>query len=207
MIESLTELTQRYPKLQSSAASIEKSADLLIDAFTKGNHLYLCGNGGSAADADHIVGELMKGFLKKRPLSTEQKAAFCQEDQALASCLMGGLPAVSLHSQSSLLTAFMNDEDPSLVYAQALYSLGHKGDVLLAISTSGNSENIVCAAKVAHAIGMKVITLTGAKTCRLDALSDVIVHVDDTETYRVQELHLPVYHWLCAKIENHFFEV
>ena len=207
MIESLSELVGRYPKLQNCENAIGQSADLLIRAFKNGHRLYLCGNGGSAADADHIVGELMKGFLKKRPLSDERKNAFGKDGTHLANGLMGGLPAISLHSQSALLTAFMNDEDPSLVYAQALYSLGQKDDVLLAISTSGNSDNIVYAAKTAKALGMKVITLTGKNPCLLDALSDVIIHVDDSETYRIQELHLPVYHWLCAKIEDYFFEV
>ena len=206
MIESLQELIARYPALQSCECEIERGARMLIDTFEKGGRLYLCGNGGSAADADHIVGELMKGFLKRRPLSAEQKAAFSEEDTHLAAGLMGGLPAISLHSQSSLLTAFMNDEDPSLVFAQALYSLGREGDVLLAISTSGNSANIVNTAKVARALGMRVLTLTGENFCRLDPLSDVIVHVEDTETYRIQELHLPVYHWLCAAVEDHFFE-
>lgn len=206
MIESLSELIARYPKLGNCENTIRQSAEMLIQAFKDGHRLYLCGNGGSAADADHIVGELMKGFLKKRPLSDEQKSAFAAEDTALANGLMGGLPAISLHSQSALLTAFMNDEDPSLVYAQALYSLGQKDDVLLAISTSGNSENIVAAAKTAKTLGIKVIVLTGAKECRLDAIADLAIHVDSTETYRVQELHLPVYHWLCAEVEEYFFE-
>ena len=207
MIETLNELTTRYPTLRSCITEIEQSAELLIDTFEKGHRLYLCGNGGSAADADHIVGELMKGFLKKRPLTQEQRDAFGKEGESLAKGLMGGLPAISLHSQSALLTAFMNDEDPSLVFAQTLYSLGQADDVLIAISTSGNSQNIVAAAMTAKALGMKVITLTGAKACRLDALSDIIIHVDDTETYRIQELHLPVYHWLCATVEEYFFEV
>jgi D-sedoheptulose 7-phosphate isomerase len=206
MIESLSELIARYPKLGNCENTIRQSAEMLIQAFKDGHRLYLCGNGGSAADADHIVGELMKGFLKKRPLSEKQKSAFAAEDTALANGLMGGLPAISLHSQSALLTAFMNDEDPSLVYAQALYSLGQKDDVLLAISTSGNSENIVAAAKTAKTLGIKVIVLTGAKECRLDAIADLAIHVDSTETYRVQELHLPVYHWLCAEVEEYFFE-
>ena len=206
MIESLSELIARYPKLENCENAIRQSAEMLIQAFKDGHRLYLCGNGGSAADADHIVGELMKGFLKKRPLSDEQKSAFAAEDTALANGLMGGLPAISLHSQSALLTAFMNDEDPSLVYAQALYRLGQKDDVLLAISTSGNSENIVAAAKTAKTLGIKVIVLTGAKECRLDAIADLAIHVDSTETYRVQELHLPVYHWLCAEVEEYFFE-
>ena len=205
MIESLSELTARYPKLKNCEADIRRSADLLIDCFESGHRLYLCGNGGSAADADHIVGELMKGFLKRRPLSPAEKTRFSPEDAVLAESLMGGLPAISLHSQASLLTAYINDANAAMVYAQALYSLGQPGDVLLAISTSGNSENIVFAAKTARALGMNVITLTGDQPCRLDALSHIAIHAGERETYRVQELHLPIYHWLCAAIEDHFF--
>lgn len=204
-METLTELIGRYPKLAGCQKEIEKSAEALIRAFEGGKRLYLCGNGGSAADADHIVGELMKGFLKKRPLPAAQLAAFGTDAEHIGARLSVGLPAISLHSQSALLTAFMNDEDPALVFAQALYALGEKGDVLLAISTSGSSANIVAAAKTAKALGMCVIALTGQKECALDAVSDFAIHVGDTETYRVQELHLPVYHWLCAAVEEHFF--
>ena len=202
-METLSQLIERYPLLASCESAIHKSADMLIDAFKNGHRLYICGNGGSAADADHIVGELMKGFLKKRPLTEEQSAAF--DDSDLAKGLMQGLPAISLHSQTAFLTAFLNDEDPSLLYAQALYALGKKDDVLLAISTSGNSQNVINAAKVARALGCKVITLTGAKSCKLDALSNVTIHADSDETYRIQELHLPIYHYLCATVEDYFF--
>ncbi len=205
-METLTELITRYPLLSSCESEINEATQLIINAFANGNRLYICGNGGSAADADHIVGELMKGFLKKRPLTDEQLAAFGNEDQPLAKGLMQGLPAVSLHSQTAFLTAFLNDEDPSLLYAQALYALGKKDDVLLAISTSGNSQNVVNAAKVARAIGCKVISLVGEKECSLDALSDIIIHAGHTETYRTQELHLPIYHYLCATVEDYFFE-
>ena len=202
-METLSQLIERYPLLAPCENAIHKSADILIDAFKNGHRLYICGNGGSAADADHIVGELMKGFLKKRPLTETQIAAF--DDSDLAKGLMQGLPAVSLHSQTAFLTAFLNDEDPSLLYAQALYALGKKDDVLLAISTSCNSQNVINAAKVARALGCKVITLTGAKSCKLDALSDVTIHADSDETYRIQELHLPIYHYLCATVEDYFF--
>lgn len=203
-MEKLSELIERYPLLTCCQDEIDKACDLIIKTFKSGNRLYICGNGGSAADADHIVGELMKGFLKKRPLTESQIAAFC--DKELAHGLMQGLPAVSLHSQAAFLTAFLNDEDPSLLYAQALYALGKKDDVLLAISTSGNSQNVVNAAKVARAIGCKVISLVGEKECSLDALSDIIIHAGHTETYRIQELHLPIYHYLCATVEDYFFE-
>lgn len=205
-METLSQLIKRYPLLSTCESEIQQSTDMLINAYKNGNRLYICGNGGSAADADHIVGELMKGFLKKRPLTDEQLAAFGNEDQPLAKGLMQGLPAVSLHSQTAFLTAFLNDEDPSLLYAQALYALGKKDDILLAISTSGNSQNVINAAKVARAIGCKVISLVGAKECNLDKLSDVIIHADSCDTYRIQELHLPIYHYLCATVEDYFFD-
>ncbi len=204
-MENLSQLIERYPLLASCENEIKQTTDLIIKTFENGNRLYICGNGGSAADADHIVGELMKGFLKKRPLTAEQTAKF--DDKQLAAGLMQGLSAVSLHSQAAFLTAFLNDEDPSLLYAQALYALGKKDDVLLAISTSGNSQNVVNAAKVARAIGCKVISLVGSKECKLDILSDIIIHVDHTETYRIQELHLPIYHYLCATVEDYFFKI
>lgn len=203
-METLSQLIVRYPLLASCENKIQSATDLIIKTFDSGNQLYLCGNGGSAADADHIVGELMKGFLKKRPLNDEQIAAF--DDKKLASGLMQGLPALSLHSQSAFLTAFLNDEDPSLLYAQAMYALGKKGDTLLAISTSGNSENVVNAAKAARALGCNVISLVGTKRCELDNLSDIIIHANHTETYRIQELHLPIYHYICAAVEDYFFK-
>ena len=204
-METLSELITRYPVLSSCESEIKEAAELLIKSFKNGNRLYICGNGGSAADADHIVGELMKGFLKKRPLTEKQTAKF--DDKQLSAGLMQGLPAISLHSQTAFLTAFLNDEDPSLLYAQALYALGKKDDVLLAISTSGNSQNVVNAAKTARAIGCKVVSLVGAKECKLDSLSDIIIHANHTETYRIQELHLPIYHYLCAAAEDYFFEI
>lgn len=203
-METLSQLIKRYPALASCEKEIEQATNQIIKTFESGNRLYTCGNGGSAADADHIVGELMKGFLKKRPLTENQILKF--DDKEVAKGLMQGLPAISLHSQSAFLTAFLNDEDPSLLYAQALYALGKEGDTLLAISTSGNSQNVVNAAKVARAIGCKVITLTGANDCKLDTLSDITIHADSCETYRIQELHLPIYHYLCTTVEDYFFK-
>ena len=211
MLEEKTNWYLRYPGLTGCQKEIEQSIRMLIQAFEKGHRLYICGNGGSAADADHIVGELMKGFLKKRPLSSQKRQQFKdvlgEEGAFLSAQLMEGLPAVSLHSQGALLTAFMNDENPTLVYAQALYAMGQKGDVLLAISTSGKSENVLQAARVAKALGISVIALTGRNPCPLDSLSDCTIHVGAAETYRIQELHLPVYHRLCAEIEAYFYEV
>lgn len=206
-MEAINELIKRYPQLAGCKNEIENAAKRIIECYESGNSLYVCGNGGSAADSDHIVGELMKGFLKKRPLSEEEISAFGKDGENIARGLQKGLPAISLHSQSSLLTAYMNDADPSLVYAQALYSLGKAGDLLIAISTSGNSENVVSAAITAKAMGIKVISLVGNQRSKLDGISDVIIHVDACETYRVQELHLPVYHWLCAAVEEYFFKI
>lgn len=208
-MDSIDLLIGRYPKLIGCRAEIVRAAELLTETFRDGGTLFTCGNGGSAADADHIVGELAKGFLKKRPLPGELadklRAAY-EDGEVLASGLQQGLPAVSLHSQSALLTAFSNDCDPSLIYAQALLALSKPGDVLLAISTSGNSENVVNAAKLAKVTGVGVIALTGERESKLSALADCAVRVGDTVTYRVQELHLPVYHWLCAYVEEQFYK-
>ena len=204
-METLSELIKRYPLLAPCESEIQQATDLIIKTFESGNRLYICGNGGSAADADHIVGELMKGFLKKRPLTESQIATF--DDKDLAKGLMQGLPAISLHSQSAFLTAFLNDEDPSLLYAQAMYALGQKGDTLLAISTSGNSQNVVNAVNAARALECNVISLVGNKSCKLDDISDIIIHADHSDTYRIQELHLPIYHYICATVEHHFFKI
>ena len=209
-IETLDALCGRYPGILGAKAAIASAADAIIECYKNGGTVYTAGNGGSAADADHIVGELMKGFVKLRPLPEKDVAGFTElfgeeEAERLSKGLQCGLPAFSLHSQSALLTAFLNDVDPSMVYAQVLYSAGRAGDVLIAISTSGNSDNVLNAARVARLKGIKVISLVGEKTCRLDDASDIAIHVADTETYRVQELHLPIYHWLCARVEAEFY--
>lgn len=209
-METISEFTARYAGLCDCAEEIEKAAKLIAECYGNGHTVYTCGNGGSAADSDHIVGELMKGFLKKRPISEKMRAklakAYPDEAEYLVNNLQGGLPAVSLHSQSALLTAFANDVDASMMYAQTLFALGKEGDLLVAISTSGNSKNVVNAAKIASVIGIKIVALTGERRCALDDIADCVIHVGETETYRVQELHLPVYHWLCAKVEEEFFE-
>ncbi len=204
---SIDLLIGRYPKLVGCRDSILDAAALLEETFRSGGTLYTCGNGGSAADADHIVGELAKGFLKKRPVPDELKKALAAylDGEDIAGRLQRGLPAVSLHSQSALLTAYLNDCDPALVYAQALCALSKPGDALLAISTSGTSKNVVNAAKLAKAAGVKVLALTGEGESALSSLADCAIRVGERETYRVQELHLPVYHWLCAKLEDIFF--
>lgn len=208
-METIIELTKRYPLLSGCADDIVRAGEILKECFGNGHRLYTCGNGGSSSDADHIVGELMKGFLKKRPVddSFRERLSAIDPENAdfIADNLQCGLPAISLHSQSALLTAFANDVDASMMFAQTLFALGNAGDVLIAISTSGNSKNVVNTAKLAAAMGINVIALTGENSCILDKFADCVIHVGACETYRVQELHLPVYHWLCAKIEDEFY--
>ena len=205
----IKELIERYPALDSCKAQREAARDTLIECYEKGGKLLLSGNGGSSADCDHIVGELMKGFLLKRPLSDKLKedmrARSPELDSAVLDKLQMGLPAISLTSISALNTAFSNDVDPELIYAQSVFALGREGDVLIAISTSGNAKNVCEAAKVARAIGMKVIALTGRDGGELKSLSDVCVIAPECETYKIQELHLPIYHYICAEVEKRFF--
>ena len=204
------ELLQRYPVLDFCKEEIKAAADALINCYENGGKVLICGNGGSCADSDHIVGELMKGFLKLRPLSEEKKAemkANCSlVDDELLNKLQGGLPAISLPSITALNSAFCNDVDPELMYAQPLVALGNKNDILIALSTSGNSKNVYGAVKVAKALGVNVIGLSGKKGGKLKEVSDICICVPETETFKVQELHLPVYHYLCAAVEAHFFE-
>lgn len=204
-------LMERYPVLQVCREEIQKAVDLWCKAYENGGKLLLCGNGGSCADAQHIAGELMKGFLKKRPLTGEQKASmqrnYPELDESVPNKLQRALPAVVLSDATVLNSAFANDVDPCLVYAQQTLGLGTAGDVLVCLSTSGSSQNVVEAAKVAKSIGLSVVALTGSSGGRLKEIADVCITVPAVETYQVQELHLPVYHCLCAAVEAHFFEV
>ena len=204
------ELLERYPQLDFCKDKIKEAAEALINCYENGGKVLICGNGGSCADSDHIVGELMKGFLKLRPLSDEKKAemkANCPiVDDELLNKLQGGLPAISLPSITALNSAFCNDVDPELIYAQPLMALGTKKDILLALSTSGNSKNVYGAVKVAKALGVKVIGLSGKMGGKLKEVSDICICVPETETFKIQELHLPVYHYLCAAVETHFFD-
>lgn len=206
----IQKLIERYPSLCSNKADIEKAAAILIGCFEAGGKLLVCGNGGSAADSEHIVGELMKGFLKKRPLSDEKKKAMKEKspslDDKITENLQGGLPAISLPHLTAFNTAFSNDVKSDYIYAQSLFALGKKEDVLMCMSTSGNSENIVAAAKTARALDVKVISITGKNGGRLKGLSDVCICLDEEETFLIQELCLPVYHCLCATVEAYFFE-
>ena len=208
-------LLQSHPSLSVCRASIEAARDLLIRTYRKGGKLLLCGNGGSCADCDHIAGELLKGFLSHRPLSEEDCLTLADtlpEGEAdpdlylLAGQLQGGLPAISLPAQTAAVTAVCNDTDPALIFAQLTWALGQTGDTLICLSTSGNSRNVVLAAKAAKAKGLHVLALTGEADSALSALADVTVQVPARDTYRVQEYHLPVYHYLCAAVEASFFD-
>lgn len=205
----LNELLERYPVLKCIESDISAAADMLIEGFRGGNKLLLCGNGGSCADCEHIVGELMKGFLGLRPLTDGQKKQMkenCPDiNDGYLSKLQRAVPAISLPSFTALNTAFCNDVDPELVFAQSLMGLGNQNDMLICISTSGNSANVVAAAKTAKALGLKTIGLTGKSGGKLKEICDVCLCVPETETFKVQELHLPVYHYLCAKVEKEIF--
>lgn len=202
-------LIERYPKLVGCKEEIKKAYELLEVAYSNGCKLLVCGNGGSASDSEHIVGELMKEFKLKRKVYSGHAAALKEIDselgQVLAENLQGALPAISLTGHSSLQTAFMNDAVPELVFAQQVNGYGKPGDVFLGISTSGNSKNVLYAAVNAKAKGLKVIGLTGAKENKLMNYADVCIRVPEAETYKIQELHLPVYHCLCLMLEEHFF--
>lgn len=196
-----------FPALKEFAAEIESAFAILSDSYRQGYKVLVCGNGGSAADSEHIVGELMKGFRLHRPLPASLREKLDREFQGenLADYLQEALPAISLTSQSALMTAFNNDVSPDTVFAQQVLGYGKSGDVLIGITTSGNSRNVVNAVKVANVLGLKTIGVTGAGGGILTKLCDVTITVPERETYRIQELHLPVYHALCAAVENEQF--
>lgn len=202
-------LTARYPMLTSIIPEIRQACDLLEQAFRSGNQLLACGNGGSAADSEHIVGELMKGFVKRRPVSAALRKKLVElagdEGEALAGHLQEALPAISLNSHTSLVTAIGNDNGYDYTFAQQVLGYGRPGDVLLAITTSGNSRNVVNACLAARALGMMVIGFTGAGGGRVGELSHCLIAVPDRETAHVQELQQAVYHYICAEIERRFF--
>lgn len=202
-------LVRRHPALDACRADIASAYALLERTFAGGGKLLVCGNGGSAADADHIVGELMKGFRRARRPSgataERLRAADPEMGPRLAARLQVGLPAINLASGIALPTAFANDEDPGLVFAQQVLGLGRPGDALLGISTSGNAANVIAALLAARAVGMATVGLTGASGGRMRGRCDVLVAVPAARTFEVQELHLPVYHCLCAMLEDRFF--
>ncbi len=199
------ELFARYPALEECRESICGAYLVLKECYDGKGKLLCCGNGGSSADSDHLVGELMKGFLKKRPLSEEEKSGF--SDRSVADGLQKGLPAISLTSQSALMTAFLNDCEPALVYAQQVYAYACENDVLMGFSTSGNSKNVVFALEAAKAAGIKSIAVTGKKESKCSALADICIKLPSEETFKIQEYTLPVYHCLAAMIEETYFAI
>lgn len=209
MNKQLSILMERYPQLSHITSDIMAAYQLFVDCYQNGGKLLVAGNGGSAADAEHIVGELMKGFKKPRTLDDQAKQNLLQTDpewgKILGNYLQGALPAIALDGHSALTTAYMNDCEPLLCFAQQVQGFGKAGDIFWGISTSGNSKNVIYAAVTAKAKGMKVVGLTGVKDSKLSELADVCIRVPETETYKVQELHLPVYHCLCLMLEEEFF--
>ena len=204
----LNELIQRYPALEPIKEELQKAADLMETTVKNGGKILVCGNGGSCADGDHIVGELMKGFLSLRPINNEftqkLKELYPDEYEFLKSNLQEAIPAISLNSHPALTSAFNNDVDASMTYAQLAYGYGNKGDLLIGISTSGNSKNVVNAVKIAKAKGLYTMALTGAKSCMLD-MCHVTLKAPEIETFKIQEYHLPIYHYLCAELEKRLF--
>lgn len=204
IINSIKEKYKLFEKLP-----LEETLEILIECYSNSNKLLVCGNGGSASDSLHIVGELMKGFLLPRKLGKNKQKeirSVCPEcSEYLIDNLQSTLPAISLVSEISLLTAYNNDKSSNLAFAQQVLGYGNKGDVLLAISTSGNSKNVVYAAKLAKVQNMKVISLTGSSGGELKELSDVLINVPLEETYIIQEFHIIIYHAICSAIENEFF--
>ena len=189
--------------------AVAQTIAAMISCYQRQGKLLVCGNGGSAADAEHIVGEMMKGFCLPRHLSDDDKARLASvasdDTELLATKLQYGLAALSLVSHSALITATANDQDGQLIFAQQVWGIGQAGDVLLAISTSGNSQNVLLAAKVARAKNILVVGLTGASGGRLAEVCDITVKVPSDRVAEVQEMHLPIYHHICASVEAHFF--
>ncbi len=195
----MEQLIERYPILSQCRESIAAALKLMIETYKNGGKVLVCGNGGSAADSEHIVGELMKGFLSHRKVSDDRIP------KSLSKYLQGALPAISLPSQCAILSAFINDVEPDMMYAQLVYGYAREGDLVIGLSTSGNSGNIVNAVEVAKCVGARTLALTGEKESKLSDMATVTIRVPETETYKVQELHLPVYHYLCAETEKEMF--
>lgn len=205
----LDELIERYPVLESCGREIEDAFILLEKCYNDNKKILVCGNGGSASDSEHIVGELLKSFKKKREIPLiikENLLSFGEQGKFLTENLEGAIPCVSLTSHVAFSTAFLNDKEPLLTFAQQLMGIGQKGDVLITLSTSGNSKNCVYASIVAKAMGIKVIALTGNNQSKLGDFADVVIKAPETETYKVQELHLPIYHCICAMLEEENFK-
>lgn len=205
----LDHLLKRYPVLEECRNEIQLADEMMWQTYRADGKILVCGNGGSCADSDHIVGELMKGFLQKRPMNGEQAARFREvlgeDGEEMIEKLQCGIPTISLPAQSAILSAFANDVNAELVYAQMVFGYAKAGDLLIGLSTSGNSRNVVAAAKVAKVMSANTLALTGMGESKLSQICDCTVRVPESETYKIQELHLPVYHFLCASLENRIF--
>jgi len=205
----LDDLLKRYPLLETVKNEILNAGLFLIECYEKKGKVLVCGNGGSSSDSDHIVGELMKGFEHKRPVDEQFKNKLLEvggeRGRFLSEKLQVGLPAISLTAQTALITAVANDNDASVIFAQQVVGYGNAGDILIAISSSGNSQNVVDAIFVAKAKGLNVIGLTGETGGKMNGLCDILISVPGKRTASVQEFHLPVYHALCVMVESHFF--
>jgi D-sedoheptulose 7-phosphate isomerase len=208
-MDFIAHLLQKIPDLAACGQTIQNAYQVLETCYAAGNKVLICGNGGSAADSEHIVGELMKGYFLKRPLSAELRARFAnffpERGEYLADHLQGALPAISLVSQVSLVTAFANDVAADMIFAQQVFGYGRSEDVLLGISTSGNSPNVINALQVGKVLGLHNIGLTGARPCAMDVFCDVVIHVPLEFTPDIQERHEAIYHALCACLEERFF--
>lgn len=207
-LDHLEDLISRIPILQPLLPSLQGALGYMLETYQAGGKILICGNGGSAADAEHMTGELMKGFLLKRPLLQEERELLgeggCTDE--VASALQRCIPAISLVGGVALPTAYANDVDARAVFGQQVFGLGRKGDTLVAISTSGNSANVVFAARVAKGLGIKVVALTGMRESALSALADIVILAPSASTPRIQEYHLAIYHALCAEMERRLFE-
>jgi phosphoheptose isomerase len=209
MSQILEKLIQKYPELKKCREEVGAAFDILKDSFQAGGKLLICGNGGSASDSEHIVGELMKGYRLRREIMAELRENLerdlQQDGTFLADRLQRALPAISLASHTSLMTAISNDIGAEMVFAQQVYGIGGAGDVLMGISTSGKARNVIYAFQVARTLGLKNVGLTGASSEEMDAVCDVVVHIPRSETYEVQEGHVAVYHAICGMLEEEFF--
>ena len=209
-LAKIDNLIERYPALSVCRQSITEAVEALCTTYKNGGKVIVCGNGGSASDSEHIVGELMKGFVKKRPITDElyekMKAVCPNEADYLRDNLQEALPAISLMNAVALNSAFANDQAPDLAMAQQVLGLGRPEDILIGISTSGNSANVIYAVQLAKTRGIKTIGLIGNRQCRMQNLCDIVIAAPELETYKIQEYHLPIYHLLCIAVENEFFE-
>ncbi len=207
-LKHLDEFFGRYTQTEYLRGAIEQAVQCIVN-LPQANKVLVCGNGGSAADAEHISGEMLKGFLLKRPVKQDLRQKLAQayaDGEFIADNLQEGIKCIPLTSLTSASTAFLNDCNDKLLYAQSVNALAVQGDILIAISTSGNSANVVYAAKLAKVLGVKVIALTGAKGGKLKDIADVLINVPSDETYRIQEYHLPVYHLICMCAESELFD-